>query len=116
MTVATTRMIVLVPPELLAGYLLAGVDTRSVETVEDVEAEIDRLVVGGEGGVIAVYRPLFEGLSPDRRRRLELSLRPVVVPLPTGLAETGADQRRARLMQRLQRAIGYHITFGEDEQ
>lgn len=115
MTADTTRLVVLTPAELQPGFQLAGVDARTVETVDDVEQELDRLAGEGERGVIAVYRPLLEGLPAEHRRRLDLSLRPVVVALPTGLAEVGLESRRARLMERLQRAIGYHITFGEEE-
>ncbi len=112
---SSTRLVVLAPPEVEPGYLLAGVDVRRVETAADAAAELDRLAAEGEQGVIAIYRPLFEDLEPERRRRLELSLRPVVVALPTGLGDTRAGDRHAHLMQRLQRAIGYHITFGEEE-
>jgi vacuolar-type H+-ATPase subunit F/Vma7 len=115
MSTESTRLVVLAPPDLQSGYLLAGVDAHAVESLEDVEAELDRLAGQREWGVIAVYRPLLEALPADRRRRLDLSMRPVVVPLPTGLAEIGLESRRARLMERLQRAIGYHITFGEEE-
>ena len=67
------------------------------------------------GTMGTVYEPYLFALSEDRRGRLDRSLMPVVVPFPTGLeGDAGAD-RRARLMARLQRAIGFRVTFGETD-
>lgn len=107
------RLLVLVPPELSRGFGLAGVDTSVVTGPEEAESEVRRLLAEGERGVIGVYEPFLEGIDPLLRERLEISVAPVVLPLPTGLEEETHRVIRARLAARLQRAVGYAVTFGE---
>lgn len=112
---STANLVVIVPQDLASGFRLAGADTRVVDDTEDAGQTLDDVLREGERGVVAVYEPYLEKLAPDRRRQLEMSVSPVVVALPTGVASEGEGARRARLVARLQRAIGYHITFGEEE-
>jgi vacuolar-type H+-ATPase subunit F/Vma7 len=115
MTTATARLIVISPLELVAGFRLAGVDVEVAESAERAEAVVRDLLRQGERGVIAVYGPFFAELDDDLQRRLRSSVSPVVVELPTGIGTEPAHLRRTRLADRLQQAIGYHITFGDDE-
>lgn len=109
------RLIVVSPEELVDGFRLTGVSVEQADSSPDAEQLVRDLVARGEGGVIAVYRPLFEGFDEDLQRRLKASVSPVVVELPTGIGVEADELRRSRLADRLQRAIGYHVTFGEDE-
>lgn len=107
------RMIVLAPPELEPGFRLAGVEVRAVGDVAQTEAVIDSILAEGTTGVVAVYEPYLTGLEDAKRHRLERSLMPVIVPLPAGAGTGDAATRRDRLLARLQRAIGFRVTFGE---
>ncbi len=109
------RLVVVSPEELSDGFRLTGVVVEQADSAPDAERIVKDLVAGGESGVIAVYRSLFEGFDEDLRRRLKASVSPVVVELPTGVGVEPDELRRSRLADRLQRAIGYHVTFGEDE-
>lgn len=109
------RLVVVSPEELADGFRLTGVAVEQADSSPDAERLVRDLIAGGESGVIAVYRPLFEGFDEDLRRRLKASVSPVVVELPTGVGVEPDELRRSRLADRLQRAIGYHVTFGEDE-
>ena len=109
------RLLVLAPPDLENGFLLAGVEVRTVTGVADAEQAVDHIVTDGLVGVVAVYEPFLSGMSAERRDRLERSLVPVVLPLPTGSGQESAAAHRARLLGRLQRAIGFHVTFGEED-
>ena len=109
-----SHLVVLSPPDLESGFLLAGVEVRVVADRAEAETSLDRLMSEGTAGVIAVYEPFLSGMSADRRSKLERSLVPVVVPLPSGLAADGGGDHRARLLSRLQRAIGFRVTFGEE--
>lgn len=108
------RLIVIVPPELENGFRLAGVEVHAAGDVAAATELIDRFVGERRAGVVSVYEPLLAALSEDRRRHLELSMRPVVIPIPSGLAGDGGDSRRSDLLARLQRAVGFQVTFGED--
>ena len=107
-------MIILAPPELEGGFLLAGVEVHQITDPAGGAALLDRLVEERTAGVVAVYEPFLSAMPVERRQRLERSLQPVVVPLPTGLVCQGGGSRRARLLARLQRAIGFQVTFGEE--
>lgn len=110
-----SRFLVVVPDDLAPGFRVAGAAVRAA-TDPDAAAETVRDLIGGdERGVIAVYEPWFVAFPPALRVRLERSVSPVVVPLPSGLEAEGGEARRARLAELLQRAVGYHITFGEEQ-
>ena len=109
------RLVVISPEELADGFRLTGVAVEQAETPADAQRAVRDLISRGESGVIAVSRPLFDGFEDDLRRRLKASVSPVVVELPTGVGVEPDELRRSRLADRLQRAIGYHVTFGEDE-
>lgn len=111
---ADARLVVVVPPELESGFLLAGVEVSVVIDAAQAGQLVDRLVHDVEEGVLAIYEPFLAEFAVDRRAQLERSLTPVVVPLPSGVAAAGEPGHRARLLGRLQRAIGFHVTFGDD--
>ena len=114
MTSTEARLVVISPSELADGFRLTGVDTVEAETPPQAEETLRRLLKDGERGVIAVYGPLFEGIDAELQRRLKASVAPVVVEIPTGMDTQGDELRRSRLARRLEQAIGYHVSFGED--
>jgi vacuolar-type H+-ATPase subunit F/Vma7 len=115
MTTSDARLVVISPEELVSGFRLAGVDVEVADDGAGAEVVIRHLLRQGERGVIAVYAPFFAAIDEDLQRRLRASVSPVVVELPTGIGAEPDHVRRTRLANRLQRAIGYHITFGDDE-
>ena len=115
MTTANARLIVITPPELVAGFRLTGVDVELADDGVRAEAVVRDLLRQGERGVIAIYGPFLADMDEDLQRRLRSSVSPVVVELPIGIRTEPDHMRRTRLADRLQRAIGYHITFGDDD-
>ena len=107
-----SRLIVVVPAEVEAGFRLAGATTASADDSDEAAGMVADLLREGERGVIGVYEPWLAQFRVEFRERLEDLVAPVVVGLPSGLeAEAGAS-RQARLAGMLRRAVGYHITFG----
>lgn len=106
-------MLVVTTPDLAAGFRLAGAAVIESATAEMAATAITEAIAGGESGVIAVYEPFLDELPPQARLAFSASVSPVVVPMPPGLAGAG-EERRARLAALLQRAVGYHISFGEE--
>lgn len=104
-----------VPEELGAGFLIGGAGVHAAADPVTAAATVRRLIADGERGVIAVYEPWLAAFGRAERERLEESVTPVVVAVPSGLAAAGATARRARLAALLQRAVGYRITFEEEE-
>lgn len=114
MTSARARLVLVVPPEIGTGFRLAGAGVRLVETAPEAELAVTDLLDSGERGIVAVYEPWFRRFEPGLLSRLEASVAPVVVPVPSGLETEDPELRRARLAELLRRSVGYHITFGEE--
>lgn len=110
----TTGVVVVVPPELETGFRLAGVETVGAETAGEATQALEGLMSEDRGGVIAVYEPYLTEIPVEERAVFEASTFPVVVPLPAGLEKRDEESHRARISAMLSRAVGYHITFGEE--
>lgn len=107
-------LVVVVPPELEAGFGLVGVDTVSASESEEASQALARILDDGGRALVAVYEPLLAGMPAAERERLESSLLPVIVPLPAGLEERDEESHQARISAMLRKAVGYHITFEEE--
>jgi vacuolar-type H+-ATPase subunit F/Vma7 len=115
MTSRTAQLVIVAPPELAPGFRLAGATAQEATTPGEAATVVANLISDGEHGVIAVYEPFMTQFAAEVRDRLVASVSPVVVPLPSGLAVEGDASRRARLAELLRQAVGYHVTFGEDQ-
>lgn len=109
-----TGVVLVVPPELETGFRLAGAETIAAETSRDATTALEDLMREKRGGVIAVYEPFLDEIPQEDRDRFEASTFPVVMPLPPGLHTLDEESHRARISAMLTRAVGYHITFGEE--
>jgi V/A-type H+-transporting ATPase subunit F len=109
------RLTMVAPPDLATGFRLAGTDVVTVGSAEEAAAVLERLTVDPEVAVIGVHAPLLDDIEPALRLRLEDLVAPVVVAVPGGGAGIAAGEHRARLASLLQRAIGFRISFGEEE-
>lgn len=115
MSDAVARLRVVAPPELVAGFQAGGAIVHAPDDPADAAEIVHALIDEGERGVIAVYEPWFDSFDRSDRERLEESVSPVVVAVPSGLVAEGGAAQRARLASLLRRAVGYHITFEEEE-
>lgn len=107
-------IVVVIPAELETGFRLAGVETVAAATAQEAMETLERIMDESMRGVIAIYEPYLTEASSDRRAAFEASTSPVVVPLPAGLEEHDEQSHRIRISAMLSRAVGYHITFGEE--
>lgn len=110
----SSGMVVVVPSELETGFRLAGVHTVGVQSGEEAATSLQDLIEGGEQALIAVYEPFLSALPDRQQAAIESSLTPVVVSLPAGLERHDERRHRARISEMLSRAVGYHITFGQE--
>jgi vacuolar-type H+-ATPase subunit F/Vma7 len=109
-TSGAPRLLVLTTEELAPGYRLAGAATVACADATEAAEQIEAALGGGaERGVIAVHEPFYADFDLAFRRRLEQTLPPLVVALPSGADAEG--ERRERLLQVLWQAVGYGITF-----
>lgn len=110
---STARVTIVAPPELTAGFRLAGAATHAALDGNEAAGVVLELMTQGEQGVIGVYEPFYAGFEYGFRDRLEQSVIPVVIAVPSGFGTEEFPTRRARIAALLRRAVGYHITFGE---
>ena len=109
-----SRLVVLTTSELGPGYRLAGSLTVEVGSPEQAAAQLEGLMVT-EDGVVAVHAPYFHALPSRVKTRLDALTTPLVVPLPAGDTARPEVDRRQRLLELLRQAVGYQITFGDEE-
>jgi len=108
-----SRLLVLTTRELAVGYRLAGATTVEVASAAQAATALEELL-DGEDGVIAVHAPYLDALPRPLRRRLDSLRIPLVVALPAGTGTEPVGDRRQQLLELLQQAIGYEITFGDE--
>lgn len=111
----SAHLAVVSPPELASGFRLAGAGVRPASSAEEAAAAVRELIAQGERGVIGVYEPFYIQFETRFRDRLEQSVSPVVIAVPSGFGSEEGLTRRARIAALLRRAVGYHITFGDDQ-
>ncbi len=107
------HLMVVAPLEMAPGFRLAGVAVQAVTDANEAAGAVADIIASGERGVIAVYEPYLAQIDAAQRVHWEASLSPVIIGLPAGLGAEPAAGRRSRLAGLIQRAVGYHITFGE---
>ena len=106
------HLTVVTTPELEPGYWLAGVATRSVDSVGATAELLNELLEQpGEGDVVAVHEPFFNALPAVLRRRIDSLASPLVVVLPGGEDANVEGERRAQHLRILWEAVGYQIAF-----
>ena len=110
---STARVAIVAPPELTTGFRLAGAVTHAAHDKHEAAEVVLEVMSQGEQGVIGVYEPYYTGFDRGLRDRLEQSVIPVVIAVPSGFGTEEFPTRRARIAALLRRAVGYHITFGE---
>jgi V/A-type H+-transporting ATPase subunit F len=110
------RLVVLAESEIALGFQLAGVEVVRAGDFESAREQLLRLIEDSSVGLIAVSDAFIEQLDNATRQRIEMSYKPVVVPLPAGGPVMGFAMRREYLAALIQRAIGFHITFEDKAQ
>jgi vacuolar-type H+-ATPase subunit F/Vma7 len=106
------RLMVITTPDLVLGFQLAGVETFAVDSVEQGEEILRRLLAGDEASLIVVQRGLLQAMSPALRRQIESSYRPAVMDIPGSMPTPSRGDRRRQISELIRRAIGFQITFG----
>lgn len=111
------QVTVIVPPELAAGYRLAGVHTETAASAAAAGQVLDRILTGSDHpGVIAMHAPYLRDLDERWQHRLAQPSGFLVTALPGGEARDGEPSRAGEsLRDLLARAVGYEFTFDPEE-
>jgi vacuolar-type H+-ATPase subunit F/Vma7 len=108
------RLIVVTAEDQVSGYRMAGVTSEAAASPEEALQIVSDIADAREGALVAVDESLLAGVDPAARRKLEESMDPIVVSIPSG-TRAGISDRRARLSEVLRRAVGFRIRFPGEE-
>lgn len=112
-----SRLMVIIRPELVAGFQLAGVSAYSARTIDTAEDLIHNWLDAGETGLVAIDDGLLEYMEASLLRRLEASEKLLYLSIPGGQALGPQISSRDRIAALIRQAIGVYITFkGEKEE
>lgn len=112
-----SSLVVLVAPAVADGFRLAGCETHAAEPGERATALLRALAERPDVGLLLVGADCWVAAPETLRGALEQRDLPVVLPIPTGLAEA-VPTREQLLTEMLARAIGFRIrlaTGGDGE-
>jgi vacuolar-type H+-ATPase subunit F/Vma7 len=100
---------VVCPPEVAAGFALAGLHTSSVDTPAEGNECVRELLGRPDVGVILLEERLHAALSNDIRREAGRQPLPIVVPFPGPSWVPRAEGPDSYILELLRQAIGYRV-------
>lgn len=105
------QLVIITHPDQAAGFRLAGVETYPATTAEEARQRLLGLLDDEEVGIIALDQPYLDQVDGRMRRRLDNSVKPVVLGIPATGQEADAVARRQQMVDLIRRAIGVRIAF-----
>lgn len=105
----------IVRPQLVAGFHLAGVEAYAAEDVEAAAALLTEWLAQGDECLVAIDEILAAVLDPALVTRLNHSDRLHFLTIPGGGVSDYAATRSARIARMIRRSIGVRFTFGSDK-
>jgi vacuolar-type H+-ATPase subunit F/Vma7 len=110
-----SQLFVVTRPALVPGFHLAGVDAHGVEDIESAQALIEKWMVAGEGGLLAIDDGLLTHMDAAFLKQLTASKNLPYLPIPGGQPLGPEASQKHRIAALIRRAIGFHITFKGEE-
>jgi len=110
-----SRLLIITRPNLVPGFELARVDAFGVEDVESAEELIEDLLKSGESGLLAIDDGILAHIDPALIKRLDSAEQLPYLPIPGGQPLGPEATRKYRLAEMIRRAIGFHVTFKEED-
>ena len=105
-----SSLVIIARPSIIPGFHLAGIEAVPVANVAEARVALERRLLQGTGGLLAIDEEFLAAFDPAFRRRLDDS--PLLfLPLPTGEPLPPETSSRARIAALIRQAIGFHMTF-----
>lgn len=106
-----SKLLVIIRPELYAGFALAGVETFRVIDVESAMDFIDSILISGESALLAIDDGLLEKMDAKFLRKLEAAEQLPFLAIPGGQGAEEVVYRQRRISELTRRAVGFHSIF-----
>lgn len=97
---------------VIAGFALAGLDTREVGEVGEGARALAGLLGDTTLGVIVTEDAIYDALEPAVLREIARRSLPLVVPFPGPMFRAAAVGPEAFVVELLRQAIGYRVRLG----
>jgi vacuolar-type H+-ATPase subunit F/Vma7 len=111
-----SQLFVVTRPGLVPGFQLAGVDAYGVEDVETAQGLIEKWMIAGEVGLLAIDDGLLAHMDASFLKRLASCENLPYLAIPGGRPLGPEASQRHHIAAFIRRVIGFHITFkGEAE-
>lgn len=110
-----SRFVVLIRPSLATGFQLAGVETIPAQDLNQVERQIEEWLKAEEDLLLALDDGCLEALPEELIQRMDSDPNLLYVAIHGGPSTEPKFSRPERIARVLQRAIGFSITFQEED-
>lgn len=111
-----SQLFVITRRTLVPGFQLAGVDAHGVDDVESAQELIEKWMVSGEVGLLAVDDGLLAHMDASFLKALSSSPNLPYLAIPGGQPLGPEASQRHRITALIRRAVGFHITFKGSEE
>jgi len=111
-----SRLMVIVRPELVSGFQLAGVSVYSARTVDTAQELVRNWLDTGETGLVAIDDGFLKYMDNSLLRQLEVSEKLLYLAIPGGQALGPQVSTRDRIAALIRHAIGVYITFKSEKE
>jgi V/A-type H+/Na+-transporting ATPase subunit F len=110
-----SRLVVIIRPELVAGFSLAGVQAFPAADIETAVEFIEGVQKSGESCLLAIDDGLLAKIPSEFIRRMEAAEHMPFIAIPSGRGLEEGVFRRQRISELTRRAIGFHSIFTPEE-
>lgn len=99
--------------DISLGFGLAGLDSKTLDSPDDLENLLLSLTRRKDYGVVIVEEELLESLGEKTRETLEQSNVPLFIPISVSKEESA--RRRDYISEIIQKTIGYQIKLSTSQ-
>jgi vacuolar-type H+-ATPase subunit F/Vma7 len=105
------RLVVIVRPDQVNGYRLAGLEALGVDDPESINRVVKSWVNNQEEILLALGDSLFTMIHPDLVDKIHSSKKMLLVTIPDGPVSLAKQARQQRIFDTIRHATGVPIRF-----
>jgi vacuolar-type H+-ATPase subunit F/Vma7 len=105
------RLVVIVRPDQVNGYRLAGLEALGVDDYESINRILRSWINNQEEILLALGDSLFSMIQPDLVEKIHSSSTMLLVTIPDGPVSLAERQRQQRIFDTIRHATGVPIRF-----
>lgn len=103
------RIVALVDEDTALGFKLAGIEVQMSNNLEEMKQGVQTVLSNREVRIVILDETLFRQLPERLEKKLEESIAPIFIPIPTIKLWRGVVRPEEYVARLIRRAIGYQI-------